>query len=276
MASPNIINVTESNFEYEVIKYSHTIPVIVDFWAEWCVPCKMLDPILRKLTIERSGDFRLAKVNVDENQSLAMRFNVSGIPAVKAFRDGNIVAQFSGVQPESKIREFLQELIPSHLDLTIEKGNSLLTAENWEESYRTFREAIEENPGHPAVLLGLAKCLLAKGLGVKARDILNSFPISPEFSTAEKLKPLAKALIWSGKVDRDTDLPIDATYHHALRLISLGNFPAAMDGILEVLRKDKNYRNGEAKQVILGLFEILGPQNPSTRQYQRELASVLF
>jgi putative thioredoxin len=276
MASPNIINVTESNFEYEVIKYSHTIPVIVDFWAEWCVPCKMLDSILRKLTIERSGDFRLAKVNVDENQSLAMRFNVSGIPAVKAFRNGNMVAQFSGVQPESKIREFLRELIPSHLDLTLEKGNSLLTAENWDESYTTFRKAIDENPGHPAVLLGLAKCLLAKGLGVKARDILNSFPMSPEFSTAEKLKPLAKALIWSGKKERGLDLPIDATYQHALRLVSLGNFPAAMDGILEVLRKDKNYRNGEAKQVILGLFEILGPQNPSTRQYQKELASVLF
>jgi putative thioredoxin len=276
MASPNIINVTESNFEYEVIKYSHNIPVIVDFWAEWCVPCKMLDPILQKLTKERSGDFRLAKVNVDENQSLAMRYNVRGIPAVKAFRDGNMVAQFSGVQPETKIRQFLQELIPSHLDLNLEKGNSLLVTEEWMESYKTFRQVLDQQPGHPNALLGLTKCLLTQGRGSEARDILNSFPLSHEFSSAEKLKTLAKALISYKKCDLKPDHPIDATYNHALRLISLGTLPAAMDGILEVLRQDRKYRNGEAKQVILGLFEILGPKNPSTRQYQTELASVLF
>ncbi len=276
MSPPDIINVTESNFEYEVIKYSHTIPVIVDFWAEWCVPCKMLDPILRKLTIEMSGDFRLAKVNVDENQSLAMRYNVRGIPAVKAFRDGNMVAQFSGVQPESKIREFLQELIPSHVNLNLDKGNSLIATEDWEEAYKTFRKVIEEHPGHPTALLGLAKCLLAQGRGIEARDILNSFPLSLEFSSAEKLKPLAEALVRFAKEKMVSDLPIEATYNHSLRLISLGNFPAAIDGILEVLRKDKNYRDGEARQVILGLLEILGPDNPSTRQYQKELASVLF
>jgi len=276
MDSPNIINVTESNFEYEVIKYSYTIPVIVDFWAEWCVPCKMLDPILRKMAAERSGDFRLAKINVDENQSLAMRFNVRGIPAVKAFRDGEIVAQFTGIQSESKIREFLQELIPSHLDLSLEKGNSLIMAEEWDESIKTFRKVIDENPGHPGALLGLTKCLLAKGRGTEARDIINSFPLSHEFSTAEKLKPLAETLVRYVKTGIATDDPMEATYNHALRLISIGNLPAAMDGILEVLRKDKNYRNGEPKQVILGLFEILGTQNPTTRQYQKELASVLF
>lgn len=276
MAPSDIINVTESNFEYEVIKYSYNVPVIVDFWAEWCVPCKMLDPILRKLTMERSGDFRLAKVNVDENQNLAMRYNVRGIPVVKAFRDGDMVAQFSGIQPETRIRKFLRELIPSHLDLTLEKAKSLLSAENWKESDKTYRQVLEEQPGHPNALLGLTKCLLAQGRGSEARDILNTFPLSSEFSSAEKLIPLTHALIRYGKGSLVSDDPIEATYIHALRLISLGNLQAAMDGILDVLRKDKNYRNDEAKQVILGLFEILGPQNQTTRQYQTELASVLF
>jgi len=276
MASQNIVIVTEANFEYEVINYSHNLPVVVDFWAEWCVPCKIVDPILRKLAEERAGEFRLAKVNVDENQNLAMRYNVRGIPAVKAFRDGTIVSEFTGIQPETKFREFLSELIPSPLDLHLDKANSLLQAGKWTDSYQTFRYVLDEQPGHSNALLGLTKSLLAQGRGSDARDILNTFPVSREFASAEILLPLAKALSRYEKTKPDSDSPIDSTYNHALRLISLGNLPAAMDGILEVLRQDKNYQNGEAKQVILGLFEILGPQNPYTRQYQSELASVLF
>jgi putative thioredoxin len=276
MTSHYVINVTEANFDYEVINYSKNTPVVVDFWAEWCVPCKMLDPILRKLTEEKAGDFRLAKVNVDENQSLAMRFNVRGIPAVKAFRNGSVVAEFSGVQPEPKIRQFLNEFIPTPIDLNLDKANSMLGLENWVESYNTFRQVLDERPGHARALLGLTKTLLAQGRGTEARDILNSFPVSPEFTSAEKLKSLAKALTRFEKNDLDIDDPIEVIYNHALRLISMGNLRAAMDGILEVLRVDKDFRNGEAKQVILGIFEITGPQNPTTRQYQSELASVLF
>jgi putative thioredoxin len=276
MAAQNIINVTEANFDYEVIQYSQNLPVVVDFWAEWCVPCKMLDPILRQLANERAGDFRLAKVNVDENQNLAMRFNVRGIPAVKAFRGGNIVAEFTGVQSESKIRKFLEEIIPTSLNLNLDKANSYLESENWDEAEAVFRQVIEERPGHPEALIGLTKALLAQGRGPEARDILNHFPVSSEFQAAKKLKPLSKVL--SGL---DNNLPasetaVEATYAHALRLIRIGNLPAAMDGILDVLRTDKDFRQGEAKAVILALFEILGPKNPMTRQYQTELASVLF
>jgi putative thioredoxin len=276
MATQNIIHVNETNFDYEVIDYSQNIPVIVDFWAVWCVPCKMLDPILQKLTAERAGDFRLAKVNVDENQNLAMRFNVRGIPAVKAFREGHVVAEFSGVKPETKIRQFLEEVIPTPLNLHLEKANSLLEVEDWVEANEAFRQVLDEQPGNSNALLGLAKSLLVQGRSKEARDILNSFPISHEFPTAEKLKPLAKALTSYKNNELDNNNPEEATYNHALKLICLGNLPAAMDGILEVLRKDKNFRDGEAKQVILGLFEILGPTNPTARQYQAELASVLF
>lgn len=276
MPSQFIINVTEANFEYEVVNFSHNTPVVVDFWAEWCVPCKMLDPILRKIANDYEGLFRLAKVNVDENQSLAMRFNVRGIPAVKAFRDGKMIAEFSGVQSETKIRKFLKEIIPSTLDLNIEKANSLLEAANWEQANNVFRQVVSEQPGHPNALLGIAKSLIALGRGSEARDILNSFPVSREFSSAEKLKPITKAITEYKKLNQETLNPIDLTYFHALRLVSLGNLPAAMDGILDVLRLDRNYHNDEAKQVILGIFEILGPENPITRQYQSELASVLF
>lgn len=276
MDSQFIINVTEANFEYEVINFSHKIPVVVDFWADWCVPCKILGPILQQLAVTREGDFRLAKVNVDENQNLAMRYNIRGIPSVKAFRDGGIVAEFSGVQPETKIKQFLSDVIPTPLDLNLEKANYLLGKENWKESNQVFHQVLEERPGHSNALLGLSKTLLAQGRGNEARDILISFPISPEYSTAQKLLPLSRALVKFKKSNQISDHPNDATYNHALQLITLGNLPAAMDGILDVLKNDKNYQNGEAKQVILGIFEILGPDNPTTRQYQSELASILF
>jgi len=276
MGLPFIINVTEANFDYEVIEFSERAPVVVDFWAEWCVPCKMLDPVLRKLAEERDGEFRLARVNVDENQKLALRFNVRGIPSVKAFREGKIVAEFTGVQPESNIRKFLDELIPTHLDLTLEKGHYLLDAQDWHMAHQAFQEVVQERPGHPNALLGMAKTLLAMGRGTEARDILNAFPVSHEFASAEKLKPLATALARIEKELPETNDPIEATYNHSLQLIKLGNLEAAMDGILEVLRKDKGFRAGEPRLVMLSLLEILGPNNPIARQYQKELASILF
>ena len=275
MPAHDIINVTESNFEYEVINYSHNVPVLVDFWAEWCVPCKMLDPILLKLAQERSGEFRLAKVNVDENRNLSMRYNIRSIPVVKAFREGGIIGEFSGIQQEQKVRKFLDDVIPTSLNLNLDKANSLLIAEKWAESHTTFQEVLEKNPGHPGALLGLVKTLLAQGYGEKARDILNGFPISKEFQSAEILLPLANALSELKKWE-ETENSTDITYHHALRLIKIGNLPAAMDGLLDVLRVDKNYLNGEAKTILLAIFEILGSQNPLTRQYQAELATVLF
>ncbi len=276
MASQFIIHVTEANFDYEVINYSHNIPVVVDFWAEWCVPCKMMDPILQKITKDHEGDFRLAKVNVDENQNLAIRYNVRGIPSVKAFREGLIVAEISGVQTEPQILAFLKDIIPSPVDLNLDKANSLLESEKWPDAEVTFRQILNEQPGNSNALLGLSKCLLTTGRAAEARNILNAFPVSREFSSAEKLKPVAVILSQYQKSHPEPTTTIESTYLHALRLVNRGNLPAAMDGILDVLRVDKHYRNGEAKQVILGLFEILGPQNPLTRQYQSELALVLF
>ena len=126
MASEYIKIVTESDFEYEVIAYSNQIPVIVDFWAEWCRPCKTLTPILEKYAEEAQGTFRLAKVNVDDNPNLALRFSVRSIPNVKAFRDGQVVSEFLGLQPEPRVKEFIRNLAPSQIDLLLEKGQSQL------------------------------------------------------------------------------------------------------------------------------------------------------
>jgi putative thioredoxin len=232
--------------------------------------------MLERLAVQAGGAFRLAKVNVDLNPNLAFRYNVRSIPAVKAFRDGKIVSEFMGVQPEPRLREFIRQIAPSPADLTLEKGNSLLQEGEWENAEVTVREALEVNPGSPAGLLGLAKCLLAQGKAYEAQSILDSFPASREYNTADTLKPLADALLRLENGDTDSDDPLEAAYLRSLRLFSRGNSEAALDGMLDILRENKHFREGEVRQVFLGALEVIGLENPLMRQYRQELASVLF
>lgn len=276
MASEYIIEVTESDFEYQVLAFSQKTPVVVDFWAEWCVPCKTLGPLLEKLTQEAHGAFRLAKVDVDQNQTLAMRYNVRSIPTVKAFRNGAVVSEFVGLRPEPALREFLSELAPSAADLALEKANSMLTMEQYTSAESAFRDVLEITPGRPAALLGLAKSLLFQGQTEAASRILRGFPASREFNAAQSLLPLIAALERVENGDAWSDDPLDAAYNRAIKLVRRGNVPAAIDGLMEVLRQDKRYRDGAARQVILSLLELLGEDNPLTRQYRQELAMVLF
>jgi putative thioredoxin len=277
MASDFIVDVSEADFEYEVLAYSQNIPVVVDFWAPWCQPCKTLTPLLEGLAHESQGAFRLARVNVDDNPNLAMRYGVRSIPTVKAFSQGQVVGEFVGLQPQERIREFLTRLLPpSKTALAIEKASSLLAEHQWSSAESLFRELDGEDPGKPAVQLGLVKAILAQGNGAEASKLLRNFPPSREFSNAEKLRPLAENLV---KFDAD-QLPdesdLDAAFRSSLRLAKRGNLEAAMDGLLDLLRQDKQYHGGQGRQVILSLLELYSPEDATGRQYRKELASVLF
>jgi putative thioredoxin len=277
MASDFIVDVTEADFEYEVIAYSQKVPVVVDFWAEWCAPCRMLGPMLENLAQEAQGGFRLAKLNVDENPNLALRFGVHSIPAVKAFRNGEMVADFVGVQPEPRLREFLRSIAPSKSDLELEKGLSLLEMGNPQEAREAFNKVVENEPENTTAMLGLAKSYLILGNFKAGHALLTDFPASREYNSAEMLHQLSNALIKVENEDPfDSDDDLHAAYTNAMRLVERGNIEAAMDGLLGILRENKDYRDGEVRQVLLGLFELLGDTNPITRQYRNELASVLF
>ena len=276
MSSENIIEVNEADFQNEVIIYSNTTPVVVDVWAEWSQACRMLSPILEKLATEANGAFRLAKVNADQNPNLTMQLDIQSLPSVKAFTRGQKVNEFSGTKTESEVREFLRSLAPDAGDLEIERGRGLLRMQQWEKAALSFKRSLKTSPDNTAALLGLAKTHLAQGDPTAALPILKAFPAGKELSAAEQLGALATAL---AKISTDADhFPSDdlgAAYQHALKLISIGNLPAAADGLLEILRKDKKYLNGEVHRSFIGLL-VLMEGHPEERNYRSELASVLF
>jgi len=242
-----IIDVTEADFEYQVLVYSQNVPVIVDFWAEWCAPCLTLGPILEKFAHQAQGDFRLAKLNVDENPNLAIRYGVRSIPVIKAFRDGEMISELIGLQPEARILEFIRSIAPSQSDLLVEKGFSLLAMQEASDAQESFLEALEDNDEDSRALLGLAMSLLLQGNGAESFQILEEFPTSREYKKAEVLYPLAEALLELEIKDfEESDDPLEAAFHNAIRLVKRNNMEAAMDGLLDILRQDKHYADDRA------------------------------
>ncbi len=275
-ASDYIIEVSEADFEQKVLVDSQQFPVVVDFWAEWCNPCKMLSPLLERLTIEAQGSVRLAKLNVDENQNLAVRYGIHSIPAIKAFKDAKIVSEFIGVQPEPRIREFMRSIIPDPSDLILEKGNSLLELSQWKSAELAFREVLKTSPSHANASFGLSRALIFQGKFEAAMGILNAFPPSKDYNSALNLLLLVNTLMDAEKGNSLSDNPLDAAYNRAIRLFIKGNYPAALDGLIDIIRENKNFHEGEPRLVIIALFDLFGENHSLTRQYRQELASILF
>lgn len=277
--SANIIDVSEATFERDVVQKSSEKTVVVDFWAAWCGPCRMLGPVLERLAGEPDSNFVLAKVDVDANPGLAMRYGVQGIPAVKAFRDGRVAGEFVGAQPELRVRQFIQQVAPAGESGTAVSADSLIAERRWNEAADLFREALKENPADPRARLGLAKALLGQGQGCKAKAYLDDLRIeATTIESAERLLPLADYLcsvVEQGDDNAEVTM-VEAQYRQAARLMSQGKIAPAMDGLLDVLRHNKDYRDGQAKAVMLAVFELLGDEDPLTGAYRREMASVLF
>ena len=276
MVSDFIVHVDESDFEYEVLEYSTRVPVVVDFWAPWCVPCRVLGPRLEALARRGEGSFRLAKVNVDENARLAKQYKVRNIPAVKAFVDARVVSEFSGVLEEDNLRDFVSRLAPEPGELILEKGQSLLELGEYDEAEESFREFLSMRPNHPKALLGLVGALLFQGEGREAEILLRNFPASSSYNTAQLLIPVAKAFSEIESDSMEDVHPLEAAYRNGIRLAKRGNVLAAMDGFLDILRKDKHYRNGQVKDVFVGLLALIGDSHPEARQYRNDLSAALF
>ncbi len=271
--STNIIDVSDGSFEEEVIETSYETTVVVDFWAPWCGPCRMLGPILEKLANEAGSNFILAKLNVDDNPEISMQYGVQGIPAVKAFQDGAVVDEFVGALPESRVRSFLDRVAPNEDTLIMEEIESMLDELEWNEVEEVLRDA----PPSPIVSLGLAKALLGQGEGCEAKELLENIVDASVYAQAQRLAPLADYLCTAeSRTEQAETTAIDAQYWHVAQLIRRNNLEAALDGLLDVLREDKKYKKGQARELVLALFALLGDHHPLTRRYRSELALILF
>lgn len=277
MSANFILDVNEANFEYEVISFSQNTPVVAAFWAAWRQPAQELSALLERLAREAQGAFRLARVDADRNPNLTVRYGVRSLPTVKAFTQGQVVAEFVGLQPEGRVRDFLSSITPpSPFNLALERADGFYHLRQYDQAEKAYRRLLELQPGTPAALLGLARTLLRRGTAPEALTILKDFPDSRQLVQAELLLPLAERLmdLQAGRLPTEADL--DALFTRALQMAQRGNIYAALDGLIELLRQDKRYGSGRARQVALGLIELLGDDDPATRSYRNELASALF
>ena len=276
MAQANIIDVVEDNFQMEVLHYSNRMPVVIDFWAPWCVPCKVQSQKLAGLAIEADGAFRLARINCDEQTKLAEKLKVTSLPHLKAFVDGRVVAEYTGGLSESSLRLFLDRILPHTGSLLLQKGKSLLLQGDYKGAEIALGQYVIESHGEPNGLLAYTRALLFLGQVEDALAILQSFPPSPEYQTAQRLRTLAVVLVEQASQEILQDDPLAPAYARALSLAKDGDVQMALDGLLFVLRKDRDYHQGQAKELYLGLLEVLSDDHPETRDYRSDLNTVLF
>jgi putative thioredoxin len=255
------------------------VPVVVDFWADWCTPCKVLGPALERVIEDQAGAVELAKVDVDANQQLAMRFGVQGIPTVIAFRNGQAVSRFTGALPEPAVRQWVEQLLPSEIDRAVDLARQLELEGDTAGAETILRTALETEPGHIEAGTSLATLLLADSRPEEAEEVLAT--ISP---TPEVTQLMAAARVQSGGTeDLDTlleraGLPdaSDEVRLEAGRGLAANGRPAdALDMLLSVVEA-RGEAADEARQSMLDLFNVLGPEHQLTTDYRKKLATALF
>jgi len=275
----HVKDIDQDAFGQEVLQRSHEVPVVVDFWAAWCGPCKVLGPALEKVTADYDGAFALVKVDVDQNQALAGQFAVQGIPTVIAFRDGNAVSRFTGALPESAIRDWVDQILPTELDKMVDQARDFTLEGDESAAEHLYRQALEQVPDHLEAGTGLAALLIARGEPGDALILLGKLPRSAE---VERLEAAARVAGNSGVdlSDLEARLAVDAADTTARlelgrALAANGEYEAALDHLLTVVRAGDERRDA-ARQAMVDVFGVLGEGHPITATYRRLLANALF
>ncbi len=279
-------DVTQADFDEQVVAASHRQPVVIDFWAPWCGPCKALGPVLEKLANEYAGKFLLAKVNSDENQEIAARYKVRGIPSVKAMVNGRIVNEFTGAQPEGVVREWLDKIIPSPAQELQLAAQQLAAAGDLDGAAQKLAEASALEPANEWVRVDAAEVMLLKGEMDEAQRLLDSLQDADVLKDARVLQLKAQTRLaemsatgeseaaLAAAVAADAD-DLEARLKLANVLIASNRVAEGMDQLLEIVQRDRKFKDDIGRKTLLDVFNLLGGQGELVSEYRRKLASAL-
>ena len=283
---------TEATFMADVIEASREVPVIVDFWATWCGPCKSLGPVLEKAVTDARGKVRLVKIDVDQNQRIAAQLQVQSIPAVFAFVNGQPVDGFMGAQQPSQIKAFIDRLVQmsggdAGLEEALAAAEEMLEEGALADAAQTFGAILGEEPDNVAALSGLARAYIAAGDLVKARDVLDLAPPEkagdPALASVRAKIELAEASAGAASAEGGLREAVEkdpndhkARYDLALALVAKGDSAGAIDTLLELFRRDREWNEGAAKEQLFKIFDSLKPGDPIAQKGRRKLSSLIF
>ncbi|HAD25050.1 MAG TPA: thioredoxin [Alphaproteobacteria bacterium] len=279
-----------ATFMQDVVEASQTRPVIVDFWAPWCGPCKQLTPILEKAVQDANGAVALVKINIDENQQIAQQLRIQSIPAVFVFKDGQPVDGFVGAQPESQIKALIERVAgpvgPSPAEQILDMAGQAMEAGDIEGAAQAYGQLLQQDQSNPGAIAGLAKCYLRLGDMDRAKQVLALTP--PEHQDHADIAAARAALALEEKSESVGDLapleeklaadPADhqARFDLAVALAAKGEKQQAADHLLEIIRRERSWNDDAARKQLLSFFEMFGATDPVTIEARRNLSSILF